>query len=290
MRKGTALIIFIFHIIFFAVTSYGEAQCGLSIYPTKLVIERNDKSAELFATNNGSNTCTFKSQVIDIETFEDGQIKLDQQNVAFSAKNMLRVSPKVFTLAPNAQQRIRIKVRRSSDISNGEYRSHILMSVVGKVQTNKGKEGNEESALTLGSVPININISFPVLIRVGKTDSNISIDKIALEKDIKEGAPVLDVTLKRAGNKSVYGFLNIDYRNKKGEIIPIERTGIFAIYRSIDMRIQKIKLEKLKNLTKDGGQLIVRFIKSNSQNNRDSILKFETSDHYKLLDKKEIDI
>ena len=38
------------------------------------------------------------------------------------------------------------------------------------------------------------------------------------------------------------------------------------------------------------GKLIVKYIKARTKPDRDNIEKFETSSHYKLLDKKEIDI
>lgn len=283
----------LFYIATFSINSYGISQCSLSIYPTRIVIEKNEKKSELIASNKGVEICTFKAKVMDIKTFENGTFALDSDNVPFSAKEMLRISPKVFTLGPNEKQTIRVKVKKPFGISNGEYRSHISLSSISSralQKKNKKEQTLKPSSVELGNIPININLSFPVLVRFGKSESNVLIEKIALEKDEKENMPVLDIALRRTGNKSTYGFLDIKYQNKKGEIIPIERTGVFAIYRSTDIQKRKIQLKNLKELEKNKGKLIVKYIKARTKPDRDNIEKFETSSHYKLLDKKEIDI
>ena len=106
------------------------AFAELMLYPTRIVIEGNQRSAQIQLINNGTESRTYRIGLVNRRMNETGSfIDINEPLPGeLFADDMLRFSPRQVTLAPGTGQTVRVMVRKPSNLPAGEYRSHLLFS------------------------------------------------------------------------------------------------------------------------------------------------------------------
>lgn len=192
------------------------AQGDLMIMPKRLVFDGSQRSQEVNLANTGKDTAVYAISFINYEMTESGsfeQIDNPKEGQRF-ATDFLRYFPRRVTLAPNEAQTIRVQLTRTSNLQEGEYRSHMYFRAVEK-QTALGEDEKEKSEGISIQIKTVFGISIPVIIRHGESTTDISLSDINL--DLKVEKPLLSIGINRTGNMSVYGDLSVEHISPSGK-------------------------------------------------------------------------
>ena len=103
------------------------AQAELSLFPTRVVMERNQRAAQVELMNRGTAPETYRIALVNRRMTADGDIvvaETPQPDERF-ADELLRYSPRQVTIPPGQSQVVRILLRKPAELPEGEYRSHL---------------------------------------------------------------------------------------------------------------------------------------------------------------------
>jgi len=233
------------------------ACADLMIYPTRLVIDGNQRATKVELINNGSQTAMYRISLVNrrmSETGEFSDIDAPLPGEQFS-KDMLRYSPRQITLAPGAGQTVRLMVRKPANLEPGEYRSHLLFSKQPSVQEGRNliddKEGVGVRITTL------VGVSIPVIVRHGYTSAQVDLTGLKLSR---EGDRIVaDFVLERSGNQSVYGDIIAMFRPSGGKAQVVGRASGVAVYTPNPSRQASIVTNLESGVTLSGGTLQITY-------------------------------
>lgn len=203
----------------------------LMLYPTRIVIEGNQRTAQVQLINNGTETRTYRIALINQRMSETGSFSDVTEPLPgeYFADKMVRFSPRQITLAPGAGQTVRIMTRKPANLPPGEYRSHLLFSqqpdAVGGNNIETRKDRNKGIGVMITAL---IGASIPVIVRHGKLDVEVKLSHLTLQSP--EQAPFLALWLERSGNRSIYGDLTVTFTPKGGAKKVIARANGVAVY------------------------------------------------------------
>jgi len=215
--------------IFIALTASIPAQAEVLIAPTRVVLEKNTRSAELVIVNKSNEEAAFRVSIENRRMLLDGSMEVASEaldNELF-AKDHIRFSPRRVIMEPGGRQTIRVQFT-GSDLEPGEYRSHLrLMSAptsAGRTlqNVNEGSDGISIQLIAIRSLTI------PVIARVGALNAEVEIDTAKLnELSHSDGKTILEAHLKRTGDRSTYGNIELYV---DGEAKPVYYARGVAVY------------------------------------------------------------
>lgn len=232
------------------------AQGDLLISPLRIVFEGNKKSEEINLANVGKDTANYVISVIDIRMKEDGsfeQVVEPDSGQNFAGK-FIRFFPRRVTLAPNEAQVVKIQLIKTSEMTPGEYRSHLYFrSVPDEKPLGETNTKKDTSGLSVHLVPI-FGITTPVIIRVGENTTQVTLSDLSFRKpDSVRSAPQLKLTFNRNGSMSIYGDLKIDHVLPSGKTTQVKLVKGIGVYApnprrqiSIDLDAENINYSKGK--------------------------------------------
>jgi len=210
------------------------ATAMIDIVPQKIVMEARDRNADFTILNLYNKTGTFRVELLSYRQDENGIYqKLESPlNSDFDPNNIVRFSPRQFTLEPGAKQKVRLLIRKPGNLPDGEYRFHVKTSRFASDEERKENQGSV-------SIVMNTGIVIPVVVRHGKTFSDAKITQANMTQSGNE--MVIDV--EREGSASTIGQLNIYEINgiKEEKIGTISNANIFE---EITQRRFKVPLKK----------------------------------------------
>lgn len=261
LSKGgvTKLLITGFISLFFALPS-ALAQGDLLISPLRMVFENTKRSQEVSLANVGKDTAVYAISVKNLRMNENGsfeEISVPDSGQLFADK-FIRYFPRKVTLAPNESQVVKIQLIRTSQMQDGEYRSHLYFRAVPE-EKPLGEEGKgEDSAgISIQLKPI-FGITIPVIIRKGDNDADVTLSDLSLTKSA-EGKPVINVSFNRTGKMSVYGTLRVFHINKAGKSTEVKLVKGLGVYTPIPRRVFSTELETDKGVDFSNGKLRVEY-------------------------------
>lgn len=160
----------------------------------RLFFDANSRSSAIQIRNTANVPLQFTTQVLHYRMTEEGtleQIK-GEEVIEFSAKRLLRYSPKRATIPPLGIQAIRFSVRKPRNLEDGEYRAVLKIT------------GTEVNSTGLGiNVRSRLSYNLPIIIRHGELTADVSL----LEPQLVNQNGIMQVQLwqERKGNRSLYG-------------------------------------------------------------------------------------
>lgn len=205
------------------------AQGDLMIMPKRIVFDGTQRSQEVNLVNTGSDSATYAISFIQYKMKENGgfeQITEPEEGQRF-ADNFLRYYPRRVSLGPNEAQTLKIQITRTSNLENGEYRSHLYFRAIEKQTALGSKENNEAQSNISINIKTVFGISIPVIIRNGESTTEIELNDIYLDLTQE---PTLSLNIERSGNMSVYGNLLVRHSAPGEEPVNIGTVKGIAIY------------------------------------------------------------
>lgn len=226
------------------------AFAELMIYPTRLVVEGNQRATKVELINNSNQTATYRITLVNRRMDKFGafsDIDVARPGEQF-AMEMLRYSPRQVTLPPGAGQTVRLMVRKPANLAVGEYRSHLMFS--------RQPDADDWQESETGSDPDGVGVkiralvgaTIPVIVRHGATEAKVGLED--LELAVQGDRAVLGFTIERGGNRSVYGDILVTFTPEHGSTVVAGRASGVAVYTPNAKRVASVVLDQL-----DAGQL-----------------------------------
>lgn len=239
------------------------AQGNLLINPVRVVFEGNKQREEITLANTGQDTAVYAITFVQYRMTPDGafeQIEAPDPGQHF-ADPYLRYFPRRVTLAPNESQVVRMQLRRSPDMVDGEYRSHMYFRAVPDERPLGEDPALEDStAIGVRLVPI-FGITIPVIIRHGETTLSADFSHLELAKN-NETQPSLRFTIARNGNISVYGDVTVVYEAPGAEAVQIGVVRGLAVYTPNTSRNFNLPLTIPEGVDLNQGRITIRYSSS----------------------------
>lgn len=239
----------------------GQALAQLMVHPTRVVLENDQRSAQLEIINNSDKPTVYRISLVNRRMDEVGGFSSIESALPGEhfADEMVRYSPRRVALEPGASQIIRVMARKPAGLATGEYRSHLLFAEQEDAEARSGaaSSGKGEIGVTLTAL---VGVSIPVIVRHGTTTAQVSLGRLALGTSADGGTPVLSMEMSRTGNRSVHGDLAVDFLPAGGGTsITVGRAGGVAVYTPNLQRQAKLPLLFPAGTNRSGGKLHVSY-------------------------------
>ena len=201
--------------------SLSVAQSGLTVFPTKIVFEGRQRSAEVTLFNNTSIPATYRISFKNMRMLEDGAYQdIDTaEGGELFADQIIRFSPRQAHLEPGKSQTVRLQLRKPADLATGEYRSHLLFQSIPSETAGEDIEKvlYEEGELSIKIVMV-YGVTIPVIVRHGDLSASVTISNLEIKPSVDTSASeVLFMRLNRSGNKSVSGEIVVTFKPEQGD-------------------------------------------------------------------------
>jgi hypothetical protein len=248
------------------------AQGNLLVMPKRIVFTGRNMVQEINLANIGVDTARYSVSFVQFRMKDNGgfeQITQPDSGQYFSDK-YLRIFPRTVTLGPKEAQVIKVQVTRTANIPIGEYRSHLYFrSIKNKDPLGLTPPKTENKGLSVQLVPT-FGISIPVIIQVGESTAAVTIDHLKIEKTTDNKPGKVSLCLKRTGNMSVYGNLEVTHVSDKGKASPVATAKGVSVYTPNKVRYVTLDLEKKEGINYQKG--LFRIVYTASKNDKPQIL------------------
>lgn len=233
------------------------AQGDMLITPKRVVFSQSDIKREITLMNVGDTESLFTVSFVQKRMSEDGTVtKITKPDPGQKfATPHLRIYPRRVVLKPGESQIVMIQRRRSNNIEDGEYRSHLSFLSLPDITPLKGLTSIiEKDSLTFSTtLTTTFSISIPVILRYGEPNVSSYISDLKLE------GTQLRFNINRKGNVSIYGDFLIQYIPEEGEPFSILNRNGVGVYTTIEKRKMTFNLDKTTNIDLNKGSLKVTF-------------------------------
>lgn len=251
-------------VLFAAATPARADKAGLMLFPTRFVLGEKERNVAIDIINKGNARGSYRIELIDMKMPETGAIRELDNNEADpnSIIPFARISPRRAVITPDSSQQVRILLRRPRDLPDGEYRSHLKVTLT---EDNLDALENEKPTNNM-SIKIKPRLAFtvPIIVRQGNTHFTVSIDDAHVyysDRDKAREKPIARVNFSLQGNQSSMGDIKISYIDSSGKSTVVDFQPGIAIYRETKKRIIDfpLTLPEGVNLT-PGGELQITYL------------------------------
>ena len=231
------------------------AQGDILITPKRIVFSESDIKRKITLINVGDTESLFTVSFVQRRMNEDGSVTSitnPDPGEKFATPH-LRIYPRRVVLKPGESQIVILQRRRSNNIEDGEYRSHLSFLSLPNITPLKNLTPIiEKDTITFSTIlTTTFSISIPVILRYGEPNVSSYISDLKLE------GTQLRFNINRKGNVSIYGDFLIQYIPEEGEPFSIlNRKGV-GVYTTIEKRKMTFNLDKTTNIDLNKGSLKV---------------------------------
>jgi fimbrial chaperone protein len=235
------------------------AAGSLSIAPTRLIFDGHTRVATVYLSNKDDLPATYRILLKNKRMLETGQIvdAVTPLPGERPAADLVRFSPREVVVPPHGSQTVRVMLRNPSEgqLPGGEARTHLVFQSVPTVPSVEDLASRQDHIVAQAI----IETSIPVIIRRDNPTASISFSGSALDSlPDRDGNPVLQVVLERAGERSVYGDLTVDLETDGGSACVGRMVGL-AVYTPTPRRVIRLPLTAPHGGLPTTGRLVVRF-------------------------------
>jgi hypothetical protein len=250
-------------LLLWLVAAASSVWADLSIFPTRIVLEKNQRAAQVELMNNGTEPETYRINLVNRRMGESGEfIEIEKPGEGeLFADPLLRYSPRQVQILPGSSQIVRILVRKPAELLVGEYRSHLQFDRLAQASGSSSIESSlvadrKEIGVVITAL---VGASIPVILRHGDTQASVSLSDLKIELPTKGAAdapgPVLVLTMNRSGTRSVYGDLSATFTAQNGATLEVAKVGGVAVYVPNAFRRVRLPLSMPKGMDLTGGTL-----------------------------------
>ena len=186
----------------------------------------------------GDQTGTYEMSWTDMTMTPDGGLVKNEGPAPWSLQSYVRYSPRRVTLAPLEAQVIRIAVRRSKDIPEGEYYSHFRVLTLNSEDPSAVEENTSEEINSAVMIRARSAVAIPIVWRNSRASSSASIEAVRIDQDTNQ----LNIDVLRHGLLSVRGYLHVFETALDGARSPLAEPVPLVIYPNLDARTMTIEL------------------------------------------------
>jgi len=240
-------------------------QAGLMLFPTRFVLDESERTVTVDIINKGDARGSYRIELIDMWMPEDAAIRQfeEGQDDPYSLAKFARISPRRAVLRPDGVQKVRINIRRPRGLPDGEYRSHLKVTLTEDDLDSVEEERGRENV----SIQIKSRLAFtiPIIVRQGETFYRVAIDDVSLSYAEGKDAPMLSMLLTHEGTRSSLGDIKVFHIDSSGHSSVVNFHPGVAVYRSTDRRRVRVPLSIPDGLTLDKGQLHIVYVEKKNE-------------------------
>jgi hypothetical protein len=223
------------------------ALADLALFPTRIVLEPNQRAAQVELMNSGTAPETYRINLVNRRMGEAGEfLPLDAPGPGdLFADPLLRYSPRQVTVQPGSSQTVRILVRKPANLAAGEYRSHLQFDrVADSAGATSIEQASQPDGQSIGVViTALVGASIPVIVRHGETQMSVTLSELELLPAVGDASPALGFQINRSGNRSVYGDLTVRFTPRGGVPTDLAKAGALAVYVPNPLRRARMQLQ-----------------------------------------------
>lgn len=227
------------------------------INPNRIIFDGKKRADQVLVNNPSNEQQTYRVTFENLEMLDDGRFKeIKKGTEGKFADKMIRYSPRTFSLEPKSSQVVRLQLRKPAKLADGEYRSHMKVSVVPKAEapTVQQKEGVNIK------IQVHYGVTIPIIVRNGKLSFKTNVADFKLDKQLKKKKAVAKVKIDRTGDRSVYGDLSIIYIDKNKETTVLKFLPGVSIFTPNTFRTFEVQFDIPDDIDLSQGKVEVRYI------------------------------
>jgi len=254
MKYKLFFLLLLLVVIVLPEVSYSQ---NLVLNPNRIVFEGKKRKDQLLVNNPSNEQQTYRITFENKQMLEDGkysEVEDKDPNGKYSDK-LVRFSPRTFTLAPKTSQTVRIQLRKPKGLEDGEYRSHMKVSVVPQAQAPKVQENDSVNI----QIKVHYGITIPIIVRNGKLSYSTEIASSEVTKN-EENDIVLKARINRTGGKSVYGDLSVTHYDNAGKSTVLKFLPGVSVFTPNTHRTFEIKLDLPEGVNISSGNIEVKYV------------------------------
>lgn len=209
-NKATIVFFFLFSLI-----SFTPSLAQVSIAPTSLFFDSQDKFESLTISNSGQ-----QAQEISISTefgypttTKEGNLTVVRDSVLAETKSIaewIKVFPQRFTLQPNQRQTVRFVARAPGNLGPGGYWSRV------KIRSNPVSPPIESVDEGQVGAQINLVVNQVIAAHYRTQDAKTGVNISAVEFSQQEDTGQIAVSMKQTGNAPFVGSVNLELKDENG--------------------------------------------------------------------------
>jgi hypothetical protein len=233
-------------------TVFAQQEEGgvLSVSPHRLVIKPGEKSGIISVSNKSGESHRYSLILID-QVMDKKGVTQRQDTFNYSAKHMVRFSPKHFLIRPGDEQTVRVAVMRPAGLADGDYHSHLLFHEVPVDMTDE----QLETAVISGQKNL-YGIAMPLVIQQGSLFSEIGIHDAGLVSGTASQTCQLSIEFMRSGNAEATVKLSADYMPEGKAPITVLEARWIRLYREVDKVSREFDLANIPE-NAGSGKLVI---------------------------------
>lgn len=249
--------------LFALITGFSQlvsAQGNLLVAPIRVVFEGAKQKEDLNLTNIGQDTAIYLISFIQYKMKEDGSfLQLENaDSVTTRSDKYLRIFPRKVVLPPGESQTIRMQYRKTTDMKEGEYRSHLYFRAEKEVSALGMNAANTDTTKMSVSITPIFGISIPVIIRNGNLDYKMSLTETALTT-VNDTISNLTFNIKRDGLRSAYGNIKVVFVPAVGKSFDVGMANGVGVYTDISARKFSMYIRNKVDQKLQNGKLVITY-------------------------------
>jgi P pilus assembly chaperone PapD len=241
---------FIFLMALLAITPTSQAQ-DLLLAPYRVVFDGSSRSQEIALINRGTKPGFYRVEFVNM-VLNDKQELVESNSTdkgEKSAKDMVRASVRQVELDAGETQMIRIALRKPADLPAGEYRTHLKITSLPKVEAPRIDE-QKPNEVNVKLMPA-YGLTIPVLVRQGRPPATATAAKAGISKIEEDGSGQFDIDIKRDGDRSLFVDIDVATAPAKGKgtwVMTARGVSIYAPYsnRLFSFTVTKEQIDVIK--------------------------------------------
>jgi hypothetical protein len=205
------------------------ARAGVSIAPTRLVLENGRRHGEFVLVNPGPGTERFRIMLVNRRMSADGRIVEAPRALPGErfADALLEYGPQVLVLPPHVPTTVRVRVGPRGEWIWGEYRSHLLLEQMPQYPAAPAPEEPTPVRSSTRSAPV-YGLTVPIIVRGGSLAAKGGLSDLSLRVD-EQGAR-LHMRIHRTGQRSLFGDLEVHHEVPGAPTRVVGRARGVALY------------------------------------------------------------
>lgn len=220
------ILTFILLVAFVFCMSPKPAEASLTISPLRVVLEGRSRSAEVMLLNLSKQTNTYRLGWIYNKMDEKGHYTRVTESLTpdMDVAKYVVFSPRQVSIPPGGRQKVRLSLRRPPELSDGEYRAHLIFQKLPDENTKADAPEAPQRGMSL-AMEVLVGFSIPVIVRTGEYDASAEIvnPHFIPADQSKTGKPKIGMIIKRTGKHSTLGKVTVHWDKSDN---PDKRIGL----------------------------------------------------------------